>query len=438
MSVLASAEPKLASGGSDPAISAGLYYKKVCSRKTLRRAWRVVHSNGISSDKEETRRLVKEFNISIETHLDRIYRQLFKSKFRFPPSEGIPIPRKGKKPRPLVKSPIESRIVQRAILEVLQSAPELDPYYKNSTSFGGIKGEGLGVPGAVKTVYEMIAAGAKYYVRSDIDSFFTKIPRKIVLAKITAAISDHKFECLLEKATDVELENLSRLGSSASLFPSYEIGVAQGCCLSPLLGNILLEDFDRELNGRGIACIRYIDDFIVLGPNKRKVVAAFESGLRILARHGLTAYDPNLSTDKSSMGEIRHGFEFLGCSIRPGMISPAGKSRRRVVETVKTELDKSLVLLDRPEQLRRDDLAAVNTLHGVSNILEGWGNQYAFCNDREVLKQLDSEVNGLIENYLKAISRKYGKFMAEKNLMACRRLLGVHLLMDSKFSPIVA
>lgn len=334
MSVLASAEPKLASGGSDPAISAGLYYKKVCSRKTLRRAWRVVHSNGISSDKEETRRLVKEFNISIETHLDRIYRQLFKSKFRFPPSEGIPIPRKGKKPRPLVKSPIESRIVQRAILEVLQSAPELDPYYKNSTSFGGIKGEGLGVPGAVKTVYEMIAAGAKYYVRSDIDSFFTKIPRKIVLAKISAAISDHKFECLLEKATDVELENLSRLGSSASLFPSYEIGVAQGCCLSPLLGNILLEDFDRELNGRGIACIRYIDDFIVLGPNKRKVVAAFESGLRILARHGLTAYDPNLSTDKSSMGEIRHGFEFLGCSIRPGMISPAGKSRRRVVSII--------------------------------------------------------------------------------------------------------
>lgn len=438
MSVLASAEPRLASGGSVPAISAGsYYYKKVCSRKTLRAAWRVVYSNGINSDKEETRRLVKDFSIGIETHLERIYRQLLKDKFRFPPSEGIPIPRKGKTPRPLVKSPIQSRIVQRAILEVLQSAPALEPYYKNSTSFGGIKGKGLGVPGAVKTVYAAIETGAKYYIRSDIDSFFTKIPRKIVLAKISAVISDHKFECLLEKATDVELDNLSWLGSSASLFPSYEIGVAQGCCLSPLLGNILLEDFDKELNGRSVTCIRYIDDFVVLGPDRHKVEAAFKSGMRILARHGLTAYDPKLSTDKAGMGEIRHGFEFLGCNIRPGMISPARKSRRRIIEAVKAVLDKSLVMLDQPELLRRNDLTAVDTLASVTNILEGWGNQYAFCNDREVLKHLDSEVNGLIANYWKAISRRYAKFMIDKNLVDSRRLLGVHLLIDSKFDPII-
>ena len=393
--------------------------------------------NGINSDKEETRRLVKDFSIGIETHLERIYRQLLKDKFRFPPSEGIPIPRKGKKPRPLVKSPIQSRIVQRAILEVLQSAPALEPYYKNSTSFGGIKGKGLGVPGAVKTVYAAIETGARHYIRSDIDSFFTKIPRKIVLAKISAVISDHKFECLLEKATDVELDNLSWLGSSAALFPSYEIGVAQGCCLSPLLGNILLEDFDKELNGRGVTCIRYIDDFVVLGPDKHKVEAAFKSGMRILATHGLTAYDPKISTDKAGMGEIRHGFEFLGCNIRPGMISPARKSRRRIIEAVKAVLDKSLVMLDQPALLRRNDLTALDTLVSATNILEGWGNQYAFCNDREVLKQLDSEVNGLIENYWKAISRRYAKFMTDTNLVDSRRLLGVHLLIDSKFDPII-
>ena len=89
MSVLASAGPRLASGGSVPAISADSYYRKVCSRKTLRAAWRVVYSNGINSDKEETRRLVKEFSIGIETHLERIYRQLLKGKFRFPPSQGL-------------------------------------------------------------------------------------------------------------------------------------------------------------------------------------------------------------------------------------------------------------------------------------------------------------------------------------------------------------
>src|SRR5438132_11696296 len=113
MTVLALAEPSLASGGSVPAIAAGFcpYYKRAYSRKTLRAAWRVVYSNGISSDKEETKRLVKEFSVGIERQLERIYRQLHKEKFQFPPAEGIFIPRKGKKPRPLVRSAIPSRIV---------------------------------------------------------------------------------------------------------------------------------------------------------------------------------------------------------------------------------------------------------------------------------------------------------------------------------------
>jgi hypothetical protein len=119
------------------------------------------------------------------------------------------------------------------------------------------------------------------------------------------------------------------------------------------------------------------------------------------------------------------------------MISPARKSRRRIIDVVKAALDKSLVLMDYPEQLIRAELTAVDTLADVGNILEGWGNQYAFCNDREVLKMLDSEVNGLIENYWKAVARRYAKFVTDKNLADSRRLLGVHLLVDSKFDPII-
>ncbi len=440
MSVLASTEPRLASGGSVPAISAGSHphYKKTYSRSTLRAAWRVVYSNGISSDKEETKRLVKEFSVGIESHLERIYRQLHKEKFKFLPAQGVLIPRKGKRPRPIVRSPIPSRIVQRAILEVLQTDPAIEPYYKNPTSFGGIKGKRLGVPGAVRAVYEAIETGsAKFYIRSDIDSFFTRIPRTTVLAKISSVIPDTKFQYLLEKATAVELDNLALLGASAGFFPSYEIGVAQGCCLSPLLGNILLEDFDRELNGRGITCIRYIDDFVIMGPNSSKVEAAFRSCLRILDRYGLTAYDPKHVSEKAEMGEIRHGFEFLGCKIRLGMISPARKSRQRLIEAVKAVLDKSQTLMDQPFEMSRADMTAVATLGDVNNILQGWGNQYAFCNDRQVMKMLDSAVNVMIVNYWKAVARRYSKFVADKNLSSSRQLLGVHLLVDSKFDPIV-
>jgi retron-type reverse transcriptase len=440
MNVLASAEPRLASGGSVPAITPrpDSHYRKVFSRRTLRTAWQAVYSSGASSNKEETKKQVEEFSRDIESHLETIYRHLLKGKFKFLPAQGILIPRKGKRPRPIVKSPIPARIVQRAILEVLQSDPAIEPYYKNPASFGGIRGKLLGVPGAIRAVYGAIKSdAAKFYIKSDIDAFFTKIPRSTVLAKISSVIQDTKFQSLLEKATHVELDNLASLGASATFFPSYEIGVAQGCCLSPLLGNILLETFDKELNGRGITCIRYIDDFIILGPNSHKVEAAFRSALRILATNGLTAYNPKLASDKADMGEVRNGFEFLGCNIRPGMISPASKSRQRIIDSIKAALDQSQTLMDHPHELMQADLSTVATLADVNNILQGWGNQYAFCNDREVLKMLDLAINGMIENYWRAVTRRYAKFSAEKDLKSSRQLLGVHLLVDSKFDPII-
>lgn len=93
--------------------------------------------------------------------------------------------------------------------------------------------------------------------------------------------------------------------------------------------------------------------------------------------------------------------------------------------------------MDRPHELMRADLSAVATLADVNNILQGWGNQYAFCNDREVLKMLDTAVNGMIESYWRAVARRYDKFTAEKNLPSSRQLLGVHLLVESKFDPII-
>ena len=85
------------------------------------------------------------------------------------------------------------------------------------------------------------------------------------------------------------LEGLSKLilktkkswksGIFLSLFPNETIGVAQGSALSALAGNIALREFDAEMNSRGLVCVRYIDDFMLLGGSKLSSVRAriFES-----------------------------------------------------------------------------------------------------------------------------------------------------------------
>jgi len=436
---LVKAEPRLTSGGSAKAKAAikNPYYRKVHSKTVLRKAWRIVYESGLRSTSENTRKGVKVFSVDSEKHLDRISRQLRERKFRFAPAEGILKRQVGKKPRPIVLAPIENRIVQRAILDVLQSDPAIQGLYRNVTSFGGIKGEGLGVPGTIRAAYNAIQGGAKFYIRSDIQEFFTKIPRESVLATVPAVVSDSEFNDLLTEATRTELENLSCLGGSADLFPIDELGVAQGCSLSALFGNILLREFDKEMNGRGIVCLRYIDDFILLGPSRRAVFATFANAQRLLGKLGLTAYDPLSSPGKADAGEVKRGIQFLGCELIPGMIRPNKKSKTGLIGTIKSLLDKSSSLMGNPVILARERLSLGPTIVELDHILKGWGNQYSFCNDQMGIKTLDSQIDELIRSYWSRYTKSRQALERRDFDLNSRRLIGVHPLIDSKYDPII-
>ena len=48
-----------------------------------------------------------------------------------------------------------------------------------------------------------------------------------------------------------------------------EEGSPQGGSLSPLLANIYLDEFDKEFERRGVACVRYADDIVLLAKSER-------------------------------------------------------------------------------------------------------------------------------------------------------------------------
>ncbi|MBO6602398.1 MAG: hypothetical protein JJ938_02985 [Roseicyclus sp.] len=112
--------------------------------------------------------------------------------------------------------------------------------------------------------------------------FFDGVPRDQVLATLSKDVPDQEFLNLLDKATTVSLGNADRLGEDRKVFPTNYEGVAQGSPLSPLFGNILLFDFDRQLNGRGVICIRFVDDFVIMSSSQAKCNAAFKSAKKIL------------------------------------------------------------------------------------------------------------------------------------------------------------
>ncbi len=404
--------------------------------RRLEAAWLVIRANGLRSQSKHTRNEVEEFSRVVGTGLRRIKRQLLEGDFKFPASLGIPIDRGPEKSRrPIVKSPLPSRIVQRSIHDCLLGIRAIQDFVENPNSFGGVTRRDddgrAAVPAAIAETVKEIERGAAYFIRSDIASFFTKIPKPFVLGIINDHVADPDSRNLVRDAIHIELENMARLRKRGfdALFPIEDIGVAQGNCLSPLLGNILLSEFDKVMSDGVCRCLRYIDDFIILGPDKKTVRQRFHEVKEYLKRYDMTAYDPKIDTGKADHGDVVAGFDFLGINLKDGLVRPAKKSRRRLIKRIEELLGESAgAMAKNTSEPINPKHSLTRTLTAVSGIVKGWAEQYSYCNERNVFQTLDGEIDKKLRGYLGRY-RDMRSSTTEED--AQRRLLGVALLTDS-------
>ncbi|MCW5698592.1 MAG: hypothetical protein KIT00_01995 [Rhodospirillales bacterium] len=319
--------------------------------------------------------------------------------------------------------------MQRAILDVLQEQTVIGDVLNTSTSFGGIRDKGVG--DAISQVCGTIDEGSAYFLRSDIQGFFERIPRGHVTDFLRARLADDDFLNLFERATETNLANLAHLGDDAALFPLGSEGVAQGSPLSPLIGNILLREFDTAMNGRGIVCVRYIDDFVLLGPSPSCLKKAFANAQVELSRFGMTAYDPMANTEKASLGKVDHGFQFLGCHIKPGLVQPCRSARQSIVQAVDEALDRGRKSLKKAATTSGPQVPKqryAQTLVEIDHILRGWSHAFAFCNGRSVFHELDRTIDNKLADY----RRWAAKLCYNHSSEVRRRVAGVFLLADTE------
>lgn len=384
-------------------------------------AWRTIQDNGRSSKSEDVRADIAKYQEDAAGNLRSLQKRLSSGKFKFPPAKGIPIPKldaKGNKTgkvRPIVLASVESRIVQRAILNVLMEIPALKPFVKTEYSFGGIRSEKSkksstghkipraermsAVPAAVKAVLDTIEGGARFVACGDIQSFFTKIPKPTVIKIIADATDDAEFTAFFSEAIRVELENLDDLRKHGADWPIEDIGVAQGNSLSPLLGNIVLAKFDAEMNMGDCRCIRYIDDIIILAPNAKAANARLKKATALLGELGMI-----LSPEKTSSGavSINDGFDFLGINFCLGAVRPALKAQKKFLASIDALFDegqKSLNLVKDGKHDKRPH-TLLGTLKRLDGMIDGWGKHYWFCNDEQIWKNVDAKINAKISHFL--------------------------------------
>ena len=408
------------------------YFRDFRTCNPLRQAFRRIEQNANRSRSKETRDSVYEFGRNLERNLKRIERQIREGKFQFKAGIGIAIKKKSGGHRPLVIAPTESRVVQRSLLNTLTNHPEIGKLLSTPTSFGGIRNRG--VREAIGAVHNATRKGNYYYIRSDIQSFFTKVSKSEVTSKISEIIPEAAFVDFLGRALEVELENVGTNSEHRDIFPLYDQGLAQGSCLSPLAANIALNKFDIEMNSGDINCFRYIDDFVILAPSQKAANAGFKRARKLLAESSLDAYEPGIGSEKAARGRIQEGLNFLGCDIDLVRIRPSRAATKALISNIELTINRSKVALKEPPDLPRRDIDFAATLNTISNILRGWGNQYAFCNDQSLMGRTDAKVDKILNGYLQFFFSKKGGASPKE----FRRMLGVWMLTDSNQQSIIS
>jgi RNA-directed DNA polymerase len=411
----------------------GRLFDKATEQSSLREAWHKLRANGQASAARETRVAIEMFGQTSERNIKKIQARLRDNTFKFDPQFGALKKKSSGGNRGIVLASLHNRIVERALLDCLQDhSTFIKGVLETPTSIGGVPHRS--VPHGLRLIRDAFANGQTFFVRSDISGFFDNIPRKIVLGRIKTEVGDSRLLNLLDDATTVTLINEDKLGENRKVFPTDSLGVAQGSPLSPLFGNITLHDFDQQFNGQGISCVRFIDDFVLLGKKETQVRAAFERAQKALLELGLNCHSPfasDVSPDKASFGKVSDGFTFLGYRLEPGSFQPSAIARQKILKTLdghilegKTSIREVRRTSDSFESRQRYS----QTLVLIDKVLKGWGEAFSYGNNPNTIHDLDIAIDAKLNAFRDWFSNQ----IKGQDWKVRRRLGGICLLSDIK------
>jgi len=353
---------------------------KVYKEKNLYLAWEKVKANrGAGGIDGET---LKSFEASLEENLKRLHEELRNDTYRPQPVRQVMIPKPGKpgELRPLGVPTIYDRVCQQALVNRLE--PIFDPEFDDA-NFGYRKGRSA--KDALRKVWREIEAGNEWIVDADLKNFFGSVSHEKLMALVARKISDGRVLRLIE--------SILKTGISAKgrLFPTKE-GTPQGGVASPILSNVLLTPFDRELRARGYRLTRYADDWVVTCRTRAEAENALAMARKILEQLGV-----RLNADKTRIVQVRYGFVFLGYKIkrggRPMRLNAARiKSGARAGALYAYPSEKAIRRFkDRVRQItkRRVPLTTEEIIGELNPIIRGWGLYYHKAHVRRLFHRLD-------------------------------------------------
>ena len=428
----------------------------VVDPRNLRLAWRRVASNRGARSSGPDKRTVKDIQRreGPDRFLDRLRRDLRSGEYRPTPVRRVMIPKRGKPGmfRPLGVPTVKDRVVQAAILQLLEPIFEAD-FSPVSYGFRPKKAcrdalehiRNAIRPTETKTGTDWPRPPYQWVIEGDIKGCFDNIDHHHVMSRLRRRVHDRKVGRLVRAFLKAGI-------LSEGALVRTKAGTPQGGVLSPLLANITLSAIEehygryigprRTRDGRSYARpgdairkfrhyerkagravflpIRYADDFVVLMNGTEEQARSEKEALAAFLARELKL---TLSPEKTRITALTEGFIFLGHRVRLRWDNRWGYWPR--VEIPKARIKD---LRHRIKQLTTrgcQRLSFQEVIDSLNPQLLGWGRFYRHCyGAKSVFTRIDHYVWDRLRRWLRkkypktprlVVRRRYWRRLPDRN-----------------------
>src|SRR5215831_11910718 len=273
--------------------------EEVCERENCKQALARVKANKGSPGVDGM--TVHDFPGFLKQHWPVIREQLLSGTYTPQPVRRVEIPKPDGGLRKLGIPTVLDRFIQQTVMQVLQ-----DRWDRTFSSYSYGFRPGRSAHQAVEQAQQYIAEGYRVVVDLDLEKFFDRVNHDRLMAKLAERISDKRLLKLIRSFLQAGV-------MEGGLVSPVDEGTPQGGPLSPLLSNIVLDEFDRELERRKLRFARYADDSNIYVRSQR----AGERVMKSLVRFIATRLRLKVNEQKSAVAEP-WARKFLGFSFTSG------------------------------------------------------------------------------------------------------------------------